>query len=161
THGDGKRPATRPRQTKTIFKRLYRRSHDGRSDPSHQAAQRRSRNEFVCRFCAAARRSMQRRLCSMKWNMFLGALVVSFGLCSQSFGFELLNRMLLGHNSCCQSSCCEPTCCEAPACCEPTCCEAPACCEPTCCEAPACCEPACCDAACRCNRRISLSGGRR
>ena len=49
----------------------------------------------------------------MKWNMVFGALVVSVGLCSQSFGFELLDRMLglndCGCNSCCQKSC-EPAC---------------------------------------------------
>jgi hypothetical protein len=75
----------------------------------------------------------------MKWNMFLGALVVSLGLCSQSFGFDLLNRML-GRNSggCCQSQCCETSCCE-PTCCEPACCE-PACCEPACCEQQSCCD---------------------
>ena len=48
----------------------------------------------------------------MKWNMVFGALVVSVGLCSQSFGFELLDRMLglndCGCNSCgngCKKSC--------------------------------------------------------
>ena len=49
----------------------------------------------------------------MKWNMVFGALVVSVGLCSQSYGFELLDRMLglndCGCNSCCQKSC-EPAC---------------------------------------------------
>jgi len=91
----------------------------------------------------------------MKWNMVFGALVVSVGLCSQSFGFELLDRMLglndCGCNSCCtaEASCgcdkgCEPACCAAaaPACgcaaaCEPACgCAAPACdscCASTCC----------------------------
>lgn len=102
----------------------------------------------------------------MKWNMVFGALVVSVGLCSQSFGFELLDRMLglndCGCNSCCtaEASCgcdkgCEPACCAA----EPSCCAAvePACgcaaaCEPAC-AAPAACgcaaEPACgCAPAC-------------
>lgn len=55
----------------------------------------------------------------MKLNMFLGALVVSVGLCGQSFGFELLDRML-GLNSygggCCEQSCCEQTCAAEPAC---------------------------------------------
>ena len=49
----------------------------------------------------------------MKWNMVFGALVVSVGLCSQSFGFELLERMLglndCGCNSCCQQAC-QPSC---------------------------------------------------
>src|SRR5690606_41926598 len=53
----------------------------------------------------------QRRRCSMKWNMVFGALVVSVGLCSQSFGFELLDRML-GLNDCGCNSCCtaQPSC---------------------------------------------------
>ena len=41
----------------------------------------------------------------MKWNMVLSALVVSASLCGQSFGFELLDRML-GRNDCgCNSGC--------------------------------------------------------
>src|ERR1700749_2235435 len=85
----------------------------------------------------------------MKWNMVFGALVVSVGLCSQSFGLELLDRMLglndCGCNSCCQTSepSCgcdkgwEPSCCAAPAW-EQSCCAAPAC-EPSCgCAAPSC-----------------------
>jgi len=74
----------------------------------------------------------------MKWTSFLGVLVLSFGLCSQTFGFELLDRILgIGNSGCCESSCgceAEPECgCEA----EPECgCEA----EPECgCEA----EPEC------------------
>ncbi len=58
----------------------------------------------------------------MKWNMIVGALVVSVGLCSQSFGAELLDRML-GLNTCgcscgCAPKCCEKSCCqtEAPSC---------------------------------------------
>ena len=30
----------------------------------------------------------------MRWNLFAGALIISAGLCSQSYGFELLDRML-------------------------------------------------------------------
>ena len=30
----------------------------------------------------------------MKWNVILGTLVLGFGLCTQSYGFELLDRML-------------------------------------------------------------------
>jgi len=80
----------------------------------------------------------------MKWNMVFGALVVSVGLGSQSFGFELLDRMLglndYGCNSCCDP--CEPACgCDKG--CEPSCCAEVACCEPSCCAATACCEPAC------------------
>ena len=100
----------------------------------------------------------------MKWNMVFGALVVSVGLCSQSFGFELLDRMLglndCGCNTCCTSepSCgcdkgCEPGCAAADA----SCCAAVA--DPGCgCAAaePACgcaAEPACgcaapCDSCC-------------
>ena len=46
----------------------------------------------------------------MKRMMFLGALVLSVTFCSQSYGFELLDRML-GHG-CCDSCCdsCEPAC---------------------------------------------------
>src|SRR5215469_3053996 len=95
----------------------------------------------------------------MKWNMFVGALVVSLGLCSQSFGFDLLTRMLGRGGSCCQPSCCETSCCQ-PAC-EATCCEQPAC-EAACCEQPACCEPACCEQTSCCNqgcgRRCNLFG---
>jgi hypothetical protein len=97
----------------------------------------------------------------MKWNMLLGALVVSVGLCGQSFGFELLERMLgIGGYGCgCESACCEPACgCEA----EPACgCEAaPACgCE----AAPACgCESACCESSCcekRCHGGCGLLDG--
>jgi hypothetical protein len=87
----------------------------------------------------------------MKWNMVFGALVVSVGLCSQSFGFELLDRMLglndCGCNSCCEKapSCgcdkgCEPACAAAPSCAaEPSCCAA----EPSCCAAPSCCKSKC------------------
>ena len=57
----------------------------------------------------------------MRWNMLLGALVISVGLSSQSFGFELLDRMLglgCGCNSCSPRACCEKPCGEAaaPAC---------------------------------------------
>ena len=58
----------------------------------------------------------------MKWTSFLGVLVLSLGLCSQTFGFELLDRILgIGNSGCCESSCgceAEPECgCEA----EPDC----------------------------------------
>ncbi len=101
------------------------------------AAPARCRQRIARRKPAFRPSSMYRRRCSMKWNMFVGALVVSMGLCSQSFGFDLLNRMLgRGHGGCCQSQCCETSCCE------PTCCQQEAaCCQPE----PACCEPACGD----------------
>jgi len=88
----------------------------------------------------------------MRWNTLIGAAVLGVSLASQSFGFDLLERMLgarhhRGGNSCCETSCCEP----APTCCEP----APTCCEPApapCCEpAPTCCEPAPCDACNTCD----------
>src|SRR5437870_1917674 len=91
----------------------------------------------------------------MKWNMVFGALVVSVGLCSQSFGFELLDRMLglndCGCNSCCQAapSCgcdkgCEPSCCA-----EQSCCAAPSCAAaPSCCAAPSCGQSSCCRKSC-------------
>ncbi len=57
----------------------------------------------------------------MRWNMLLGALVISVGLSSQSFGFDLLDRMLglgCGCDSCRPRACCEKPCGEAaaPAC---------------------------------------------
>ena len=43
----------------------------------------------------------------MKWNIIIGTLVLGVGLCSQSFGFDLLDRML-GVNGCgCESKCCD------------------------------------------------------
>ncbi len=89
----------------------------------------------------------------MKWNMVFGALVVSVGLCSQSFGFELLDRML-GLNDCGCNSCCQ----KAPSCgcdkgCEPACAAAPSCAaEPSCCAAPTCCKQ-------RCHRHCCLLDG--
>ncbi len=107
----------------------------------------------------------------MKRIIMTMALVLGCSICSQSFGFDLLDRMLGvkgcgSASSCCDTgcdapSCCEPACgCEASGCCaEPACgCEAPACCEsnaccaePACgCEAPACGAPSCCEPACGC-----------
>ena len=98
----------------------------------------------------------------MKWNMVIVALVLSIGLCSQSFGHGLLNKML----GCgCASSCgcaAAPSCgCEAaPSCgCEPSCgcAAAPSCgCEPSCGCAPSCgcgggllgCAPKCANPCC-------------
>jgi hypothetical protein len=88
----------------------------------------------------------QRRCGSMKRMMFLGALVLGVTVCSQSFGFELLDRML-GCKGC--TSCCEPACDAGAACCEPACDAGPACCEPACDAGVACCEPGCAaDAGC-------------
>ena len=43
----------------------------------------------------------------MKRMLFLGALVIGVTVCSQSFGFEILDRMLGNKGS---TSCCEPDC---------------------------------------------------
>jgi hypothetical protein len=48
----------------------------------------------------------------MKWNIFVGSLVLSIAACTQSFGFDLLDRML-GSSGCgCETSCCEAKCCK-------------------------------------------------
>jgi len=43
----------------------------------------------------------------MKWNMLVGSLVLGAGLCNQSFGIDLLSRMLGGKGSGCDTSCCD------------------------------------------------------
>jgi len=87
----------------------------------------------------------------MKRMLFLGALVLSATVCSQSYGFELLDRML-GHHGC-TDSCCEPACDAGAACCEPACDAGAACCEPACdAGASSCCEP-------RCRKKHELFGG--
>ena len=75
----------------------------------------------------------------MKWNILVGSLVLCVGLSSQSFGFDLLDRML--GSDCCQPKCCapKPRCCAPkPKCCAPK----PRCCTPK----PKCCapKPKCC-----------------
>src|SRR3954469_16228082 len=88
----------------------------------------------------------------MKWKTLVGALVVGVGLCSQSFGFDLLDRRL-GHHGC--GSCCETNCCEA----QPTCCEA----APACNSCSSCGESSCgCESSCGhgCHR-IDLFAGLR
>ncbi|MFM1902505.1 MAG: hypothetical protein RLZZ440_405 [Planctomycetota bacterium] len=93
----------------------------------------------------------QRRCGSMKRMMFLGALVLGVTVCSQSFGFELLDRMLgcKGCHSCCEpgcdagAGCCEPGCDAGAGCCEPGCDAGAGCCEPACDAGNGCCEPAC------------------
>ncbi len=104
----------------------------------------------------------------MKWNMIVGSLVLGASLCGQSFGIDLLSRMLGGRGSGCDTSCCDtaiadPSCgCEmAPGCDNgcggrklglfkgPSCgCEAPVACNTGCAAAPSCgcetaCEPSC------------------
>jgi hypothetical protein len=104
----------------------------------------------------------------MKRMLFLGALVLGVTVCSQSFGFELLDKML-GHKGC--TSCCEPGCDAGNGCCEPGCgagngCAAePACgagngcCEPACGAGNGCCEPSCGAAKGCCRKKHDLFGG--
>ena len=68
----------------------------------------------------------------MRSKTIFGALLVSVALCSQGFGFELLERML-GLNG---GGCGECNACAKVACCEKAC-------EKACCPEPACCEKAC------------------
>ncbi len=61
----------------------------------------------------------------MKWNILVGSLVLGLGLSTQSFGADLLDRMLgMNYNGCSDNaSCCETTCCDP---CEVSCgCEDP------------------------------------
>lgn len=96
----------------------------------------------------------------MKWNIVVGSMVIGATLSGQSFGGDLLNRLLGGKgcgasSSCCDTSVCDPSCGVETACdpscgveiaaCDP-CNAAPSCgvevaCAPAC--APAC-EPSCC-----------------
>ena len=77
----------------------------------------------------------------MKRMLFLGALVFGVTVCSQSFGFELLDRML-GHKGC--TSCCEPGCdAGGNGCCDPGCGAGNGCAEPACGAGNGCAEPAC------------------
>ncbi len=48
----------------------------------------------------------------MKWNILVGSLVLGFGLCTQSFGMDLLDRMLgTNYNGCSdKASCCDTPC---------------------------------------------------
>jgi hypothetical protein len=84
--------------------------------------------------------------------IFLGALVLGVTVCSQSFGFELLDRMM--GKGCC-GSCTEPGCgaggglCGEPGCgagngcAEPACGAGNGCADPACDAGAGCCEPAC------------------
>ncbi len=82
----------------------------------------------------------QRRCGSMKRMMFLGALILGVTVCTQSFGFELLDRML-GGKGC--TSCCEPGCDAGNGCAEPACGAGNGCAEPACGAGAGCAEPAC------------------
>ncbi|MCA9153134.1 MAG: hypothetical protein KDA38_00040 [Planctomycetales bacterium] len=98
----------------------------------------------------------------MKLHMMLGTLVLGLSLCTQSFGFDLLDRML-GTSGCgCTTKCCAaPSCgcdngCASNGCCDPGC--GPSCgcdngCATNCCAGKSgCCEPACgCDNGCAAN----------
>ena len=87
----------------------------------------------------------------MKRMMYLGALVLGVTVCSQSFGFELLDRMLgcKGGASCCEpgcdagAGCCEPGCGAGNGCAEPACGAGNGCAEPACDAGAGCCEPTC------------------
>ena len=110
----------------------------------------------------------------MKRMMFLGALVFGVTVCSQSFGFEVLNR-ILGHKSC--TSCTEPSCGAGNGCAvagEPGCGAGNGCLggcgsEPGCAAGNGCAEPACdagngcCDTGCtaapKCRKKHKLFGG--
>ena len=69
----------------------------------------------------------------MKWNIILGSIVLTLGLCTQSFGFG--HRHNCGCDTACDTCGSEPTCGVADACgCEPACgCEATCGCESECC----------------------------
>lgn len=119
----------------------------------------------------------------MKFNILLGSLVMGLALCSQSFGFELLDNLLGvgGGSGCCEkghtkASCCtaaaEPTCAAAEPTCaaaEPTCAAAadPSCgcesaCKPKCCRQPLfnfhrCCKPKCASACDSCTKEATCA----
>jgi hypothetical protein len=105
----------------------------------------------------------------MKWNMVIGALMISAALASQSYGFDLLDRMLgmkhSGHG--CSSCGVEPSCgcdsgCghEASCGCETSCCDS----GNSCCNA---CQQYCCKTpdifaglfGCGCNHGCGSYGG--
>jgi len=91
----------------------------------------------------------------MRWNLVFGALIVSVGLCSQSFGFDLLDRMLgMGCGCDAQATCCEKPCGAAVAACDAKAC---GCAAATGCAAKACgcaagngcgCKKSCCKSHC-------------
>jgi len=111
----------------------------------------------------------------MKRMLFLGALVLGVTVCSQSFGFEILDRMLGCKKG--GTSCTEPSCGAGNGCadaCEPGCGAGNGClggcgAEPGCAAGNGCAEPACdagngctdggCTAAPKCRKKHSLFGG--
>jgi len=90
----------------------------------------------------------------MKRTILTLTMVVASSVCTQSFGFDLLDRMLGmkgcgSSTSCCEAPSCDDNCCE-PACgAETSCCES-LCSEPACGAETICCEPAGCEPACGC-----------
>lgn len=108
----------------------------------------------------------------MKRTILVGVMVLGTSFCSQSFGFDLLDRMLGLKGAGCDSTCCDTVVCDPcePVCgaepcgpCEPVCGAEPcgSCTEPVCgCEAP--CEPVCgadvsCAPACGCETIVSCA----
>jgi hypothetical protein len=62
----------------------------------------------------------------MKWNIFVGSMVLGAALSGQSFGGDLLSRLLGGKgcgasSSCCDTSVCDPSCGAELASCDPSC----------------------------------------
>ena len=62
----------------------------------------------------------------MNRTSLLGSLVLGLAVCTQGFGFDLLDRMLGAsgcgcETSCCQSSCCKSKCCGRNKCCNNGC----------------------------------------
>lgn len=58
----------------------------------------------------------------MKWNTLIGTIVLTIGICSQSFGAGLLDRMLGASGCGCETKCCEASCgAEAAGCCDSGC----------------------------------------
>ncbi len=98
----------------------------------------------------------------MKLNILVGSMLLSASLCGQSFGGDLLHRLLGGHgcgasSSCCDTSVADPSCgaemaapcgsgCGAAPSCAPSCAAAPSCgpnCGPSCGAEIAACGPSC------------------
>ena len=103
----------------------------------------------------------------MKWNIIVGSLVLGLGLSTQSFGLDLLDRMLgVNYNGCCgKATCCETKCADpAPSCgCDAPCAVSCDPCAVRCrrtpildllrshkCKKAACCDSGCADPACGC-----------
>ena len=64
------------------------------------------------------------RFGSMKWNILVGSMVLGASLCGQSYGGDLLHRLLGGNgcgarSSCCDTTVCDPSCGAETAACDP------------------------------------------